>query len=58
MWDADAGDFGELEALAAQCRYRKCTHTTEPGCAVQAAVRAGEVSAARLAAFQGRRTRR
>lgn len=58
VWDADAGDFGELEALAAQCRYRKCTHTTEPGCAVQAAVRAGEVSAARLAAFQGRQGRR
>ncbi|CAM3838825.1 ribosome small subunit-dependent GTPase A [Deinococcus frigens] len=51
VWDADA-DFGELEALAARCRFRKCTHTTEPGCAVQAAVRAGEVSPARLAAFQ------
>lgn len=58
VWDADAADFGEIEALAAQCRYRNCTHTTEPGCAVQAAVRAGEVSAARLAAFQGQRTRR
>ncbi len=52
VWDADTADFGELEALAAQCRFRKCTHTTEPGCAVQAAVQAGEVSPARLAAFQ------
>ncbi|QFP75687.1 ribosome small subunit-dependent GTPase A [Deinococcus sp. AJ005] len=61
VWDADAAGFEDLEALATQCRFRKCTHTTEPGCAVQAAVRAGEVSAARLAAFQkqsGRRGRR
>lgn len=58
VWDADAADFEELEALATQCRFRKCTHTTEPGCAVQAAVRAGEVSPARLAAFQGQSARR
>ena len=58
VWDADAADFGDLEALAAQCRYRKCTHTTEPGCAVQAAVRAGKVSEGRLAAFQGQQARR
>ncbi|GGO25794.1 ribosome small subunit-dependent GTPase A [Deinococcus humi] len=58
VWDADAADFGELEALAAQCRFRKCTHTTEPGCAVQAAVQAGKVSATRLAAFQAQQSRR
>lgn len=53
VWDAAGGDFEDLEALAAQCRFRKCTHTTEPGCAVQAAVRKGKISPARLAAFQG-----
>lgn len=58
VWDADAADFEDLEALAAGCRFRKCTHTTEPGCAVQAALRAGEVSAARLAAFQKGAARR
>ncbi|WP_034415995.1 ribosome small subunit-dependent GTPase A [Deinococcus marmoris] len=58
VWDADAADFEDLEALAAECRFRKCTHTTEPGCAVQAALRAGEVSAARLAAFQKGAARR
>ena len=58
VWDADAADFGALEALATQCRFRKCTHTTEPGCAVQAAVRAGEVSPARLSAFQKQLARR
>ncbi|EYB68593.1 ribosome biogenesis GTPase RsgA [Deinococcus phoenicis] len=52
VWDADSADFGDVEALAAQCRFRKCTHTTEPGCAVQAAVRAGDLSPVRLAAFQ------
>ncbi|MBZ9752345.1 ribosome small subunit-dependent GTPase A [Deinococcus sp. HMF7604] len=58
VWDAAAADFDDLEDLAAQCRFRKCTHTTEPGCAVQAAVQAGEVSAARLAAFQAQQRQR
>ena len=35
--DTDAG-FAVLEALALECRFRNCGHTTEPGCAVRAAV--------------------
>ncbi|MFZ5426302.1 MAG: ribosome small subunit-dependent GTPase A [Thermodesulfobacteriota bacterium] len=38
----DAG-FGELSALAANCRYSDCTHRHEPGCAVRAAVESGAV---------------
>jgi ribosome biogenesis GTPase len=40
--------YAEITALAPQCRFRDCTHAHEPGCAVQAAVAAGDLSAARL----------
>ena len=29
--------FDDIQALAASCRFRDCTHTAEPGCAVTAA---------------------
>lgn len=32
-----------LAALSAECRFHDCTHQHEPGCAVVAAVRAGEL---------------
>jgi ribosome biogenesis GTPase len=41
--------FEDIETLARACRYRDCAHMTEPGCAVQAAVAAGTLEAARLA---------
>ncbi len=40
--------FGDIEALAASCRYKDCRHDTEPGCAVKAAVAAGGLEADRL----------
>jgi len=49
--DAGAGldqVFAEVTDLAPMCRFRDCTHAHEPGCAVQAAVAAGALSAARL----------
>lgn len=33
--------FDEVKELAGSCKFRDCTHTTEPGCAVQAAMREG-----------------
>lgn len=33
----------EIERLAAYCRFRDCAHETEPGCAVTAAIEAGEL---------------
>jgi ribosome biogenesis GTPase len=36
--------FPEIAALAPRCRFRDCSHTHEPGCAVRAAVDAGDVS--------------
>ena len=40
LWDADEGigaAFSDIEELASSCRFRDCTHTNEPGCAVRAA---------------------
>jgi ribosome biogenesis GTPase len=41
LWDADSGleaAFGDVESLAAQCRFGDCSHRREPGCAVRAAL--------------------
>ncbi len=40
--------FEDIQALAAHCRFRDCTHTAEPGCAVTAA----HLDPARLANYQ------
>jgi ribosome biogenesis GTPase len=51
MWTADDGiekTFPEIEALAGQCRFGDCAHDTEPGCAVQSAIAAGELPQRRL----------
>jgi ribosome biogenesis GTPase len=40
--------FSDIEELAAQCRYGNCGHTTEPGCAVQAAIAEGRLDQNRL----------
>jgi ribosome biogenesis GTPase len=44
LWESSDGlaeTFGDVEALAAQCRFSDCAHGTEPGCAVQAALADG-----------------
>ncbi len=41
--DDVGGVFPEIEAAAAGCRFRDCTHTHEPRCAVKAAVERGEI---------------
>lgn len=60
-----ARSFSDVEDLAAACRFADCAHVGEPGCAVQASIDAGDLSAARMAswhklqrelAFQARRT--
>jgi len=35
--------FEDIAALAARCRFRDCTHDTEPGCAVREAVESGKL---------------
>jgi ribosome biogenesis GTPase / thiamine phosphate phosphatase len=51
LWDAAEGveqAFSDIEELAAQCKYGNCGHTTEPGCAVQAAIAEGRLDEGRL----------
>ncbi|MDT0165325.1 ribosome small subunit-dependent GTPase A [Actinotalea sp. AC32] len=40
--------FADVADLAAGCRFRDCTHRTEPGCAVLEAVADGRLTARRL----------
>lgn len=47
--DATFSDIGEL---ARACRFSDCTHASEPGCAVQAAILAGQLDARRLASWR------
>ncbi len=44
--------FADVATLAAGCRFNDCTHRDEPGCAVLAAVAAGDLPAPRLASYQ------
>lgn len=44
--------FAEITELAPLCKFRNCTHSHEPGCAVQAAIAAGTLDADRLARWR------
>ncbi len=40
LWDSGGMEeaFSDVEELAAACRFNDCSHNTEPGCAVKAAL--------------------
>jgi ribosome biogenesis GTPase len=40
--------FRDIAALAGHCRFRNCSHDSEPGCAVKAAVESGDLDAERF----------
>jgi ribosome biogenesis GTPase len=44
--------FSDLEQLADGCRFRDCSHTSEPGCALSAAIASGTITADRLASWR------
>jgi ribosome biogenesis GTPase len=44
--------FDDITALAADCKYKTCSHGTEPGCAVQAALASGALEPARFARYK------
>ena len=44
--------FDDVEAFAANCRFRDCQHETEPNCAIQAAVAEGRLDPSRLARWR------
>ena len=42
----------DVEALLGRCRFSDCRHQSEPGCAVRAAIEAGELSPQRWESYQ------
>lgn len=55
MWDNDTGierTFTDIEELASQCKFRNCTHTNEPGCAIRRALTMGELQIDRWQSYQ------
>ncbi len=44
--------FDDIVALTRDCRFADCTHETEPGCAVQAALSDGTIDAGRMMRWQ------
>lgn len=55
LWDLEPeeidGYFVEIKPLVAGCVFNDCTHTHEPGCAVRAAVEAGQVAPSRYESY-------
>jgi ribosome biogenesis GTPase / thiamine phosphate phosphatase len=47
-----AAAFPELAELSRRCRFSDCSHRTEPGCAVQAAIDDGELAVRRLSSWR------
>lgn len=46
-----AKSYANITTLASRCRFQDCSHTGEPGCAVLAAIQAGEISQESLNGF-------
>jgi ribosome biogenesis GTPase len=56
LGDVSAADLGsgfrEFTPYLGQCRFNDCQHVTEPGCAVLAALAAGDISARRMDSYR------
>ena len=55
MWDSGEGigtAFEDIEELARACKFSNCTHTAEPGCAIQKALAEGRLDAGRWESFR------
>jgi ribosome biogenesis GTPase len=44
--------FEDIEALAAQCRFKDCTHAAEPACAIRAALESGRLESGHFENYQ------
>jgi ribosome biogenesis GTPase len=53
--DAEAGiesSFADISSLANTCRFRDCSHSGEPGCAISAALESGQISQGHFENYQ------
>jgi ribosome biogenesis GTPase len=58
LWDSQEGislAFANVEELFSQCRFSDCSHQTEPGCAVLAALKNGSLSPEQWKQYQAQR---
>ncbi|HET9252372.1 MAG TPA: ribosome small subunit-dependent GTPase A [Candidatus Eisenbacteria bacterium] len=54
LWEGEEGldqTFGDIAALAADCRFTDCRHGTEPGCAIRAALESGVLAMERWLSY-------
>ncbi len=55
LWDIERRDlasyFREMAHLIGGCRFKDCRHISEPGCAIKAAVEAGEIARERYESY-------
>jgi ribosome biogenesis GTPase len=49
--DGIEASYPDINALASRCRFRDCTHSNEPGCAVLDALERGEIDAEHFGNF-------
>jgi len=55
LWDGGEGlgeTFSEIEELAVECKFSDCSHASEPGCAVLAALASGTLPQERFASWR------
>ena len=55
MWDVSSGlsgAFGDVESFLGRCKYRDCTHDSEPGCAIKLAIESGELPLERWESYK------
>lgn len=55
LWDFEAGleqAFADILGLAARCRFGRCAHETEAGCAVREALASGALAPERWASYR------
>ncbi|MFT4412396.1 ribosome small subunit-dependent GTPase A [Fredinandcohnia humi] len=54
LWESDTAlqhSFQDIEELASNCRFRDCSHKSEPGCAIQAAIKNGIIEGSRYQSY-------
>ena len=55
MWDVSEGlgdAFADVEQFLGKCRFSDCSHEREPGCAIKAAIAAGELDLGRWESYR------
>ena len=55
MWDVSEGladAFSDVEQFLGRCRFSDCRHESEPGCAIRAAIAAGELEMSRWESYR------